>query len=602
MAAAAGLTQMALQLIMTLEHLSKENAWSSGLSTPDLVIVLFQTSAAVLMVTVCLGSCLNCELCRSFSEALWACAIGANIIAGVLHSRWWRSWLAERDLDLTETTSEISAILLSVVFVAVACHCLPLRCCFLGPLVVLAAVASSLQATMSGGQMLGAQLLNAALLLFLLISSYCTAHRSEREVRVGWLRGSSQDCRVHEAYAEKEIFKAALARDLKLFKLYGCFLALSLHEDFQIGSGSLEAAKAFFGQDVEGLNFLTLVDKPDRESFLQLCRHIDGSRIPRRVTMKLILEAHPAACQLVLLYHGRPGRTYLLGIRSLRGILTHRRPTSGAKQDPGPQDQQETRHPLAPDHVIPAPGHLNPKPPEQEELQKLDRDDFSGFSSDPDGSSASLCYTSSSGDKDASGFSFLVGTDGAAQTDPTLGKADAWVETDAAWSEDGFRCRCCSLPPCPLDDEQRDALACSNFKPRRRKRKHSSFEVLQGTWALEPSFASIAQKFMHRLTFIGDRCIDALGQRWKITDDGDSLYLIKGRVWVSGGVLFREGKSGIVMRFQREEDAAASFEEDDDLDGDMGEQDSLHVLENIVSQCYDDRSRVQDLLLELLPE
>ena len=86
-------------------------------------------------------------------------------------------------------------------------------------------------------------------------------------------------------------------------------------------------------------------------------------------------------------------------------------------------------------------------PKEQEELQKLDRDDFSGFSSDPDGSSASLCYTSSSGDKDASGrfregclgphpvsaslpgsgFSFLVGTDGAAQTDPTLGKADAWA-------------------------------------------------------------------------------------------------------------------------------------------------------------------------------
>ena len=72
---------------------------------------------------------------------------------------------------------------------------------------------------------------------------------------------------------------------------------------------------------------------------------------------------------------------------------------------------------------------------------------------------------------------------------------------------------------------------------------------------------------MHRLTFIGDRpgasalfsstdfgpklekpfsrCMDALGQRWKITDDNGTLYLIKGRIWVSGNVLFREGKSGI---------------------------------------------------------
>ena len=43
------------------------------------------------------------------------------------------------------------------------------------------------------------------------------------------------------------------------------------------------------------------------------------------------------------------------------------------------------------------------------------------------------------------------------------------------------------------------------------------------------------------------RCIDALGQRWKVTDDGGTLHLIKGRIWVSGGVLFREGKSGIVV-------------------------------------------------------
>ena len=81
-------------------------------------------------------------------------------------------------------------------------------------------------------------------------------------------------------------------------------------------------------------------------------------------------------------------------------------------------------------------------------------DDYSGFSSDPDGtSSASLCYTSSSDGRDASGHSsyqigknlvkqeqfsgnalpwsgfslLLAGADGVAQTDSMLGKTDACV-------------------------------------------------------------------------------------------------------------------------------------------------------------------------------
>ena len=71
-------------------------------------------------------------------------------------------------------------------------------------------------------------------------------------------------------------------------------------------------------------------------------------------------------------------------------------------------------------------------------------DDYSGFSSDRDGtSSASLCYTSSSDGWDTSGlqdllpeiprcfkwipsgFNLLVGTDGVTQTDPLHGMADA---------------------------------------------------------------------------------------------------------------------------------------------------------------------------------
>eukprot|EP00913_Durusdinium_trenchii_P032549 g30471.t1 len=58
---------------------------------------------------------------------------------------------------------------------------------------------------------------------------------------------------------------------------------------------------------------------------------------------------------------------------------------------------------------------------------------------------------------------------------------------------------------------------------------------------------------MHRLTIVGDRCVDACGQKWKLTQEGNNFFFIKGRMWINGGVLFREGKSGIVMRFRREE-------------------------------------------------
>ena len=58
------------------------------------------------------------------------------------------------------------------------------------------------------------------------------------------------------------------------------------------------------------------------------------------------------------------------------------------------------------------------------------------------------------------------------------------VGTSVSWAQQGFRCRCCSKPPHPLDDDQRDALACANFRPRRHRRKTaSSLESLQGTWA-----------------------------------------------------------------------------------------------------------------------
>eukprot|EP00435_Cladocopium_sp_Y103_P038207 s60_g10.t1 len=203
--------------------------------------------------------------------------------------------------------------------------------------------------------------------------------------------------------------------------------------------------------------------------------------------------------------------------------------------------------------------------------------DYSGFSSS--GSSASLCFSESQ--DGSSGFSQVLSRrDQRTQTDAFLCQTDQCVETVVPWKDVGFRCKCSNRAPKPLSEARRAAIACREFRPRRRdearqKRKvSSSLESMSGTWALESQFIGIAQSFMHRLTFVGDRCIDARGQKWKVTQEGNNFFLIKGRIWTSGGVLFREGKSGIVMRFQPEEEDADPFEfaEDPDLNFEEEEQ------------------------------
>ncbi|CAK9033025.1 Protein disulfide isomerase-like 2-1, partial [Durusdinium trenchii] len=95
-------------------------------------------------------------------------------------------------------------------------------------------------------------------------------------------------------------------------------------------------------------------------------------------------------------------------------------------------------------------------------------------------------------------------------------------------------------------------------------------------------------------------CVDACGQKWKLTQEGNNFFFIKGRMWINGGVLFREGKSGIVMRFRREEEMQDDFEfdleeqeqelesssEEEEEGEEEEEQDSLQVLENMVSEVY----------------
>jgi hypothetical protein len=61
-------------------------------------------------------------------------------------------------------------------------------------------------------------------------------------------------------------------------------------------------------------------------------------------------------------------------------------------------------------------------------------------------------------------------------------------------------------------------------------------------------FAKEAVDHGFAMTGVSGRCIDARGQKWKVTQEGNDFFLIKGRIWTSGGVLFREGKSGIAGR------------------------------------------------------
>ena len=72
---------------------------------------------------------------------------------------------------------------------------------------------------------------------------------------------------------------------------------------------------------------------------------------------------------------------------------------------------------------------------------------------------------------------------------------------------------------------------------------------------------------------------------------GGQMYLLNGPIWVASGVLYREGRSGIVMRFHREvpEDDEYDFEEEEEEyedeeyeEGDEDDQDSLNILHNMV--------------------
>lgn len=609
LAALAGLSYAAFQLAIVAvllvdeEETLREDVLSGVYSVHFL---LLPAIAAASIGIVSVGSLVK-EITRCscvLLEPLWAFAIAINIIVGFFQSRAGQSWLGGRTLSgcMDERIDlEISALLLTAL-ASICCHLLPIRCCYLWLLVGLAMVSFVIQAFGTVCQIWEAQglalrLLNVGMMFFLLTTSYSAAHRLEKKHREGWLRTSPQEQIVREALARKELGKIALARDLKVFRLYGCCLVFGLFQDFRISRGASRTARTLFGAAVTGQSFLSFVAEESREEFSAFCQRSDGSRIPKSMGLKLIVQDALAPAQVLVIHHGRHrSKEFLMGIRLNIGLEDLKLKEMPETPEIAEKQKSSFQHPVVPattDYIEPFElEHPDKRLPMMQEddqpatIKSARSSDYSGFSSS--GSSASLCFSESQ--DGSSGFSQVLSRrDQRTQTDAFLCQTDQCVETVVPWKDVGFRCKCSNRAPKPLSEARRAAIACREFRPRRQKRKvSSSLESMSGTWALESQFIGIAQSFMHRLTFVGDRCIDARGQKWKVTQEGNNFFLIKGRIWTSGGVLFREGKSGIVMRFQPEEEDADPFEfaEDPDLNFEEEEQDGLKVLENILSDGY----------------
>ena len=133
-------------------------------------------------------------------------------------------------------------------------------------------------------------------------------------------------------------------------------------------------------------------------------------------------------------------------------------------------------------------------------------------------------------------------------------------------------CKNCQRPPLiPGDGRRRSSFSGPNL-----------IDALDGTWVIDSHFEDIAQPFIKRLTIFMGKCIDALGESRTLTEKDGHVYLLRGRVWVSEGALYREGRSGIVLQFHQEDifgdDAYEPYEDEEE---EVAEPDFLHILHNM---------------------
>ena len=118
-------------------------------------------------------------------------------------------------------------------------------------------------------------------------------------------------------------------------------------------------------------------------------------------------------------------------------------------------------------------------------------------------------------------------------------------------------CQNCRRPPLiPGDGRRRSSLSGPTL-----------MDALDGNWVIDSHFEDIAQPFIKRLTIFKGKCIDALGESRTLSEKDGHVYLLRGRVWVSEGALYREGRSGIVLQFHQDvfEDYEDEVEEVDDV-------------------------------------
>jgi hypothetical protein len=655
-----GLTETTLRLVSCVCDIIAEwdhtdqgsSSWKA--SDPRLSYFIIQAIAIVTMGLASVATLSRC-LKRLSLEMLWASAVVITMLANTIFGPRLLVYFANQQPgdvwrpDHPELQRQLMGQLTSLAFVAIACQLLPLRCCFLGPLAVVAAVCAIVQVldtdrlflrmsetTSAKGAAASDTTLCIVLVLTIISLTYSSAHQREKDARAKWLLASKGRMTM-EAQVMKGRIKAELVRDLKIMRQANCYMVLPLHEDLRI-IGASKRAGDYFGEQVTGKAFTNYIDEPDREKFMELCSSVEGKRIPKSLHLHLLRGSQRLEASVLLLFAGRPGRHFLVGIRT--GALDEKgsRCVTGVylESDEGETEQflsshlyssrnGHSSHPFAPEFtpVLPATigkgceglllQHRKDQPSDEDDSSVNERvpkkspsaadSNLSAFDSEKKDSSLSdnFLYSDSSDccDSASEGVSSLFsGREMQTQTDPMVGMRNASVETDLVWAGSKFRCKCCVKPPLPMGERER-AMVVANNLPMRRKRKKSLnqgqlsqqqtstrttisdviMSDLMGSWRILPQFIGVAQTFLHRLVFDGDKCVDASGRRWKVTQDGSHTYLIKGRIWMDGGFLYREGKSGVVMQFQREDEPDLVGIMFDGGDGIDDSQDSVSSME-----------------------
>ncbi|CAE8670558.1 unnamed protein product, partial [Polarella glacialis] len=155
--------------------------------------------------------------------------------------------------------TDLVVILLPIVVVAIASQLLPMRCCYLGPLSAMAAIASIAHVVVfhhehggfasesATGNMVSIVLRDAVLVLVLFAVMYSSSQQCEKDSREKWMLASKERMQL-EAHVSRDRVKAELARDLGLLRRAQCYFVIPLREDLRI-YGARKRAFDFFGKE-----------------------------------------------------------------------------------------------------------------------------------------------------------------------------------------------------------------------------------------------------------------------------------------------------------------------------------------------------------------